>query len=79
LDELEAFISKAFKGKAIVELLQALNNESYESLRLALWVKIDEKKDHHSTCPIVSRRGSRVYHSGKMNDDMIFLKPSLIK
>jgi len=42
-------------------------------------MKIDEEKDHHSTCPIVSRRGSRVYHSGKMNDDMILLKLSSIE
>ena len=28
-------------------LLQALNNAADESLRLALWVKIDEKKVHH--------------------------------
>jgi hypothetical protein len=79
LNESEAFICKAFKGEAIVELLRALNNAAYESLRLALWVKIDEKKDHHPTCPLVPRRGRRVYHSDKMNDDMIVLKPSSIK
>jgi len=52
LNELEAFICKAFKGEAIVELLRVLNNAARrsrllrgdESLRLALWVKIDEKK-----------------------------------
>jgi hypothetical protein len=37
------------------------------------------KKDHIPTCPLVPRRGRQVYHSGKMNDDMIFLTPSLIK
>jgi len=31
-------------------------------------VKIDEKKDHHPK-----------YHSGKMNNDMILLKPFSIK
>jgi hypothetical protein len=76
---LEAFICKALKGEAIVWLLRVLNNAADESLRLALWVKIDEKKDHHPTCPLVSRRGRRVYHSGKINDDMIVLNLSLIK
>jgi len=68
LHELEAYICKALKGEAIVNLLRAINNEADESLRLDLWVKIDEKKDHHPT-----------YHSGKMKEDMIFLKPSSIK
>jgi len=49
-------------------LLRALNNAADESLRLALWVKIDEKKDYHP-----------IYHSSKMNNDMILLKPSSIK
>jgi hypothetical protein len=65
---LEAFICKALKGEAIVWLLRVLNNAADESLRLALWVKIDEKKDHHP-----------IYHSGKINDDMIVLNLSLIK
>ena len=68
MHELEAFICKALKGEAIVNLLRALNNAAYESLRLALWVKIDEKKDHHP-----------IYHSDKMNDNINFLKPSSIK
>jgi len=60
--------------------LRAHNNVADESLRLALWVKIDEKKkEHHPTCPLVPRRGRRVYRSGKMNDDTILLKPSSIK
>jgi hypothetical protein len=42
LDELEASICKAFKGADVLLLLQALNNAADESLRLALWVKIDE-------------------------------------
>jgi hypothetical protein len=33
-----------FKGEAISKLLRAFNNAADESLRLALWVKIDEKK-----------------------------------
>jgi hypothetical protein len=44
LHEPEVFICKALKGEAIVELLQALNNAADESLRLAPWVKNDEKK-----------------------------------
>ncbi len=60
---LEAFICKALKGEAIVELLRALNNAAYESLQLALWVKIDEKKDHHP-----------IYHLGKIYNYMILLK-----
>jgi len=44
LHESEAFICKALKGEAIVNLLRALNNTADESLWLALWVKIDEKK-----------------------------------
>jgi len=55
--------------------MDELFNAADESLWLALWVKIDEKKDHHPTCRFVPRRGRRVYHSGKMNDEMIFLKP----
>jgi hypothetical protein len=43
LHESEVFICKALKGAAIVKLLQALNNAADGSLRLALWVKIDEK------------------------------------
>jgi hypothetical protein len=31
-------------GRSHSLLLRALNNEANESLRLALWVKIDEKK-----------------------------------
>jgi hypothetical protein len=45
--------------------LQVLNNEADESLQLALWVKIDEKKNYHP-----------IYHSGKIKEDMIFLKRS---
>ncbi len=52
LHELDAFICKALKGEAIVnELLRALNNTAYESLQLALWVKIDEKKRSSSDLP----------------------------
>jgi len=47
LHESEAIICKALKGKAIVNLLRALNNAADVSFRLALWVKIDEKKNHH--------------------------------
>jgi hypothetical protein len=43
LHESEAFICKALKGEAIVNLCFALNNAADESLRLALWVKRDEK------------------------------------
>jgi len=64
LHESEAFICKALKGEAIVGLLRVLNNAADESLRLALWVKIDEKKDHHP-----------IHHSDKMSDDIIILKP----
>jgi hypothetical protein len=50
------FICKALKGEAIVWLLRALNNAARrsrllrgdESFRLALWVKIDEKKNSSS-------------------------------
>jgi len=45
----------------------------------ALWVKIDEKKDHHPTCPIVPRKERQVYHSNKIYDNMIFNKPSSIE
>jgi len=51
LNELEAFICKALKGEAIVNLLRALNNAADESLRLAPWVKIDEKKRSSSEIP----------------------------
>ena len=44
LHESEAFMCKTFKGEAIVWLFRALNNAADESLRLAPWVKIDEKK-----------------------------------
>ena len=44
MHESEVFICKSLKGEAIVELLRAFNNAAYESLRLAPWVKIDEKK-----------------------------------
>ena len=50
-----------------MKLLRALNNEAYESLQLALLVKIDEKKDNY-----------QLYNLGKMNGDMIFLKPSTV-
>ncbi len=40
--ELEASICKAFKGDDVLLLLRALNNAADGSLRLALWVKIDE-------------------------------------
>ncbi len=43
LYELEASICKTFKGDDVLLLLRALNNAAYGSLRLALWVKIDEK------------------------------------
>jgi len=56
------------KGRSHSELLRAHNNAADESLRLALWVKIDEKKDHHP-----------ISHSDKMNHDMILLKTSPIK
>ncbi len=49
------------------ELLRALNNTAYESLQLALWVKIDEKKDLHP-----------IYQFGKMCDDIILFKPASI-
>jgi hypothetical protein len=42
-------------------------------------VKIDEKKEHHPTCPLVPRRGRRVYHLGKMYDALMLLKPASIK
>jgi len=51
LHESEAFICKALKGEAIVWLLRALNNVTDESLRLALWVKIDEKIRTSSDLP----------------------------
>ena len=41
--ELEASICKTFKGDVVLLLLRALNNAAAGSLRLALWVKIDEK------------------------------------
>ncbi len=75
LHELETFICKALKGEAIITYCDLLITAADESLRLALWVKIDEKKDHHATCPLVPRRGRRVYHSGEINNNMIFLKP----
>ena len=62
------FHMQGTSGQSHSELLRALNNAADESLRLALWVKIDEKKDHHP-----------IYHSGKINDDMIVLNLSLIK
>ena len=40
--------------------MRALNNAADESLQLALWVKIDEKKDHHP-----------IRQSSKMYDDLI--------
>jgi hypothetical protein len=43
LHESEAFICKALKGEAIVQLLRVLNNAADECIRLALRVKIDEK------------------------------------
>jgi len=48
--------------------LRVLNNAADESLKLALWVKIDEKNNYHL-----------IEHSGKMNDAMTSLKPSFIK
>jgi hypothetical protein len=59
---------KALKGEAIVLLLRVLNNTADESLRLALWVKIDEKKEHHP-----------FYHLGKVCGPMILLKSASIK
>jgi hypothetical protein len=38
----------ALKGEAIVKLLRAFNNAAYGDLRLALRVKINEKKDPSS-------------------------------
>jgi hypothetical protein len=43
LHELEVFICKAFKVDDVFLLLRILNNEADGNLRLALWVKIDEK------------------------------------
>ena len=43
MHELEASICKAFKGEVVLLLLRALNNAADGSLRLALWVKNDEK------------------------------------
>ena len=43
MDELEVFICKAFKVDDVLLLLRTLNNEADGNLRLALWVKIDEK------------------------------------
>jgi hypothetical protein len=43
LYELEVFICKAFKVDGVLLLLRILNNEADGNLRLALWVKIDEK------------------------------------
>jgi len=43
------------------------------------WVKIDEKKEHHPTCPLVPRRGRRVYYLGKMYDALKLLKPASIR
>jgi hypothetical protein len=40
--------------------LRALNNAADESLRLALWVKIDEKKKHNP-----------IYYLGKIYDAMM--------
>ena len=38
----------AFKGTDVLLVLRALNNATDGSLRLALWVKIDENKiDNH--------------------------------
>jgi len=39
----EAFIGKASKGEIVGVLLRILGNAAYESLRLALRVKFDEK------------------------------------
>ncbi len=55
------------QGRSHSELLRALNNTANESFRLALWVKIDEKKDHHS-----------IYHLGKMYNYIILFKPASI-
>ncbi len=43
MHELEVFICKAFKVDDVLLLLRILNNEADGNLRLALWVKIDEK------------------------------------
>ncbi len=43
MHELEVFICKAFKVDDVFLLLRILNNEADGNLRLALWVKIDEK------------------------------------
>jgi hypothetical protein len=45
--------------------LRAFNNEADEILRLALGVKIDEKKDHHP-----------IYQLDKMHGDMILHIPA---
>ena len=43
MHELEVFICKAFKVDDVFLLLRILNNEADGNLRLALWVKINEK------------------------------------
>jgi hypothetical protein len=43
LHELEVFICKAFKVDDVFLLLRIFNNAADGNLRLALWVKIDEK------------------------------------
>ena len=85
MNELEAFIFKAFKGEAIVNYCEPLITQledpatrGDERSQLARRVKIDEKKTL-SDLPLVAHRGKRVYHSGKMKVYMIFLKPSSIK
>jgi hypothetical protein len=47
--------------------LRAFNNAADGSLRLALGVKIDEKKDHHP-----------IYLLGKMCGDMILYLPAFV-
>ncbi len=43
MHELEVFIYKALKVDDVLLLLRILNNATDGNLRLALWVKIDEK------------------------------------
>ena len=43
MHELEVFICKAFKVDGVLLLLRILNNEADGNLRLALWVKNNEK------------------------------------
>jgi hypothetical protein len=42
-------------------------------------VKIDGKKAHHPTCPLVPGRGRQIYYSGKMYDALKLLNPASIR